>query len=143
MGQSRPFKTCISRPAFGIQSRRGGGHHITTGPPQHCVATWEFFEMTRYPKSPRFTTRTRLLLLAAPQAFFLLVADYFSYRHIPYDAIILLTVLNTVYFHWWATLSYRYAWYSSGLIVVVFGYGAALLAALSIFYFYLPFGVPL
>jgi len=43
----------------------------------------------------------------------MLVGLYLSDRHTSYSAIISLTVINTVYFYWWATLSFRYAWYSS------------------------------
>jgi hypothetical protein len=42
----------------------------------------------------------------APQGLFTLVGAYFGYRHMSYGAIILLTVINTVYFQWWATLSF-------------------------------------
>jgi hypothetical protein len=84
----------------------------------------------------------RVLLLVAPQGLFMLVGAYFGDRHAPYSAIVLLTVINTVYFHWWATLSFRYAWYSPSLIVVVTIYGAALLAYLSLFYFYPALGLP-
>jgi hypothetical protein len=99
--------------------------------------------MTGYPRPPRFTTGLRALLLVVPHGLFALLAAYFGYRHTPYNAIILLTVINTVYFYWWAALSFRYAWYSASLIMIVIGCGAVLLAELSLFYFYPALGLPL